>query len=44
VRLGFEGEPGSRALLESLDIVQGLDAGEIKRLPGDAPAGFVPAA
>jgi TnpA family transposase len=44
VRLDFEGEPGSRALMEGLDIVRGLDSGEIKRLPDDAPQRFVPPA
>src|SRR5207248_4636964 len=40
--LPFQGEPGSEALLQGLDMVRQLDAGTLKTLPRLAPTAFVP--
>lgn len=40
--LPFQGEPGSDALLQGLDMVRQLDAGTLKTLPRLAPTAFVP--
>ena len=40
--LPFQGEPGSDALLQGLDLVRQLDTGTLKTLPRLAPTAFVP--
>ncbi len=42
--LPFQGETGAQPLLQAIDLVRKLDAGDIKELPLDAPHQFVPAA
>ena len=41
--LPFASDTGQQHLLRALDIIRGLDRGEIKTLPDDAPTDFVPA-
>lgn len=42
LKLPFAAEPGSEDLLEAINLVRRLDAGELKQLPDDAPTGFIP--
>jgi len=44
VALPFNGERGTAPLLAALKIARRMAAGELVRLPADAPTGFVPAA
>lgn len=44
LKLPFQAETGSAALLESIAIARRMHAGELTCLPKDAPTGFVPAA
>ena len=40
--LPFQGEPGSEAILQGLEIVRQLDAGTLQTFPALAPTAFVP--
>lgn len=42
IRLPFDVAKGSGALLRAIRLVRQLDAGEIKRLPENAPIAFIP--
>lgn len=44
LKLPFCGEPGNESLLTGIDLVRKLDAGELKKLPEDAPTDWVPPA
>lgn len=44
VTLNFQCESGSRHILEAIDLVCRLDAGDLKRLPPDVNVSFVPGA
>ncbi len=44
VALPFQGERGTAPLLAALKIARRMAAGEVARLPQDAPTGFVPGA
>ncbi len=40
--LPFQGEPGSEAVLQGLEVVRQLDTGTLKTVPTSAPTAFVP--
>ncbi|MEM1369035.1 MAG: Tn3 family transposase [Cyanobacteria bacterium P01_H01_bin.15] len=42
IQLPFAAAPGSEMLLNAIEIIRQLDAGQIKRLPSNAPTNFVP--
>ena len=42
VQLPFAVANGNEALMEGIELVRRLDRGDLKRLPDDAPIGFVP--
>ena len=42
LQLPFAAAPGNEDLLDAIQLVQQLDAGELKSLPADAPVSFVP--
>jgi hypothetical protein len=44
IHLNFRGSPGSRGLLDAIELLRKLDAGEIKTLPAEVDISFVPAA
>lgn len=42
VQLPFKVKSGSEPLLRAINLVRKMDAGDIKKLPGNAPTAFVP--
>jgi TnpA family transposase len=42
IRLPFVAKAGNEHLIQAIEMVRALDAGDVKRLPPTAPIGFVP--
>jgi len=42
IKLPFQAQKGSQYLIEAIEIIRKLDAGDIKALPADPPTQFVP--
>ena len=41
IQLPFAAKPGTELLLKAIDIIRQLDAGELKKIPEDAPTFFI---
>ena len=42
IQLPFAAKPGTELLLKAINIIRQLDAGELKKIPEDAPTFFIP--